>query len=143
MHTGFLILKTVVNQLCFIYLDRLCCFQSIKDNKFESNSQRIVPLPSPPYSCFQSIKDNKFESNSQHFVTLNTSRDSCFQSIKDNKFESNSQLFTDSSVPINSCFQSIKDNKFESNSQRDEVIYFRDVAVFSLSKIISLRAIHN
>ena len=42
-----------------------CCFQSVKDIKFESNSQ---PTPTDnPFieGCFQSVKDIKFESNSQ------------------------------------------------------------------------------
>ena len=43
----------------------LSCFQSVKDIKFESNSQRtFIEVPGIT-SCFQSVKDIKFESNSQ------------------------------------------------------------------------------
>ena len=43
-------------------------------------------------SCFQSVKDIKFESNSQPAIFDNILKQSCFQSVKDIKFESNSQL---------------------------------------------------
>ena len=68
-------------------------------------------------SCLQSVKDTKFESNSQpylpHFVWLNR----CLQSVKDTKFESNSQPTLGDLKNTHSCLQSVKDTKFESNSQ--------------------------
>ena len=41
------------------------CFQSVKDIKFESNSQRDYFALEFHLRCFQSVKDIKFESNSQ------------------------------------------------------------------------------
>ena len=44
----------------------MCCYQSIKDKNFESNSQQ-QPFDVIEYErCYQSIKDKNFESNSQH-----------------------------------------------------------------------------
>ena len=42
-----------------------CCYQSVKDKKFESNSQLDVPSATGAAGCYQSVKDKKFESNSQ------------------------------------------------------------------------------
>ena len=42
-------------------------------------------------SCLQSVKDTKFESNSQHDEIAEDILQSCLQSVKDTKFESNSQ----------------------------------------------------
>ena len=42
MIIGFFILKTIRNLLCNKSLCRLCCFQSVKDIKFESNSQLFL-----------------------------------------------------------------------------------------------------
>ena len=67
------------------------CFQSVKDIKFESNSQLKDTYNGNRYGCFQSVKDIKFESNSQHHRHLPHTQESCFQSVKDIKFESNSQ----------------------------------------------------
>ena len=39
--------------------------QSVKDTKFESNSQLDILLVMLSISCLQSVKDTKFESNSQ------------------------------------------------------------------------------
>ena len=45
--------------------------QSVKDTKFESNSQRASPGSMSSTGCLQSVKDTKFESNSQHvFVKM-------------------------------------------------------------------------
>ena len=43
----------------------LGCFQSVKDIKFESNSQPYRSDDAQNFCCFQSVKDIKFESNSQ------------------------------------------------------------------------------
>ena len=39
--------------------------QSVKDTKFESNSQQNVEQMYGQFCCLQSVKDTKFESNSQ------------------------------------------------------------------------------
>ena len=44
------------------------------------------------WSCLQSVKDTKFESNSQLGDQSIYSAEGCLQSVKDTKFESNSQL---------------------------------------------------
>ena len=54
----------------FLYMDSpyICsesCFQSVKDIKFESNSQQVVNDARRYRGCFLSVKDIKFESNSQ------------------------------------------------------------------------------
>ena len=41
------------------------CYQSVKDKKFESNSQRLNIIKAQSECCYQSVKDKKFESNSQ------------------------------------------------------------------------------
>ena len=46
------------------------CFQSVKDIKFESNSQLQTSYTYFKKRCFQSVKDIKFESNSQHAVSV-------------------------------------------------------------------------
>ena len=66
-------------------------FQSVKDIKFESNSQQVVNDARRYRGCFQSVKDIKFESNSQPSLAGYFHFYSCFQSVKDIKFESNSQ----------------------------------------------------
>ena len=43
----------------------LCCLQSVKDTKFESNSQQNGCTAQLSLGCLQSVKDTKFESNSQ------------------------------------------------------------------------------
>ncbi len=43
----------------------MCCLQSVKDTKFESNSQLNASFFCSPFRCLQSVKDTKFESNSQ------------------------------------------------------------------------------
>ena len=89
--------------------------------------------------CFQSVKDIKFESNSQHDGTVLTALGRCFQSVKDIKFESNSQLWKDKDSFREGCFQSVKDIKFESNSQPNSQLSVGIMtalqAVSSLSKI--------
>ena len=42
-----------------------------------------------------------------------------------------------------SCVQWVKDNEIESNSQHADVGYLRGYVVFSGSKIMKLKAIHN
>ena len=42
------------------------CLQSVKDTKFESNSQLAELYTKVMGRCLQSVKDTKFESNSQH-----------------------------------------------------------------------------
>ena len=130
------------------------CLQSVKDTKFESNSQQsdcrcskvICCLQSVKglfCSCLQSVKDTKFESNSQHTSGDSGEISSCLQSVKDTKFESNSQLPSLSGIMLPSCLQSVKDTKFESNSQRSRLSADDRFAVCSPSKIQSLKAIHN
>ena len=43
----------------------LSCLQSVKDTKFESNSQLRDEYMNSSIGCLQSVKDTKFESNSQ------------------------------------------------------------------------------
>ena len=93
--------------------------------------------------CLQSVKDTKFESNSQRFGSGKKTVYSCLQSVKDTKFESNSQLGALGGSSPMSCLQSVKDTKFESNSQPLLPILMRTFAVCSPSKIQSLKAIHN
>ena len=38
-----------------------CCYQSIKDKNFESNSQLVVYNNKCMSSCYQSIKDKNFK----------------------------------------------------------------------------------
>ena len=71
------------------------CLQSVKDTKFESNSQHVKVFMLGNTGCLQSVKDTKFESNSQPVIAI-----SCLQSVKDTKFESNSQLTWDYFLPI-------------------------------------------
>ena len=42
------------------------CFQCVKGNKFESDSQLIFNTNKRLFCCFQCVKGNKFESDSQH-----------------------------------------------------------------------------
>ena len=114
---GFLILQTPHKYLLLCSLLTFCCLQSVKDTKFESNSQ-LSPMP-----LFNAM--------------------SCLQSVKDTKFESNSQLPCQLGIPSHRCLQSVKDTKFESNSQLCLFHYFLIKAVCSPSKIQSLKAIHN
>ena len=60
MIIGFFILKTIRNLLCNKSLCRLCCFQSVKDIKFESNSQRNGFNDELGCGCFQSDEDTKY-----------------------------------------------------------------------------------
>ena len=46
------------------------CFRSVKDIKFESNSQHERMRGKRGSNCFRSVKDIKFESNSQHAVSV-------------------------------------------------------------------------
>ena len=41
------------------------CFQCVKGNKFESDSQQVNRGLYKGLSCFQCVKGNKFESDSQ------------------------------------------------------------------------------
>ena len=76
------------------------CLQSVKDTKFESNSQLHRRICHGGKCCLQSVKDTKFESNSQLNGSISTQRGGCLQSVKDTKFESNSQLTWDYFLPI-------------------------------------------
>ena len=67
----------------------------------------------------------------------------CFQSVKVKKFESNSQRAAGDDVTDDNCFQSVKVKKFESNSQPPLYAYHLVGAVFRVSKLKSLKAIHN
>ena len=114
---GFLILQIPRKHLLLCSLLTFCCLQSVKDTKFESNSQLMSAIVGMLGRCLQSVKDTKFESNSQHMVYKCSKRLRCLQSVKDTKFESNSQP-SDLLLSISaSCLQSVKDTKFESNSQ--------------------------
>ena len=93
------------------------CLQSVKDTKFESNSQLLCDDIETAVSCLQSVKDTKFESNSQLNCHINDPQGRCLQSVKDTKFESNSQLMELCPLMQLCCLQSVKDTKFESNSQ--------------------------
>ena len=119
------------------------CLQSVKDTKFESNSQLCRNTSTFLVGCLQSVKDTKFESNSQRRPRLMLSLRCCLQSVKDTKFESNSQLIFHISSYTDSCLQSVKDTKFESNSQLGDQSIYSAEAVCSPSKIQSLKAIHN
>ena len=45
------------------------CYHSVKDNKSESKSQRIICVIFGENCCYHSVKDNKSESKSQqHYV---------------------------------------------------------------------------
>ena len=48
---------------------------------------RLTPL----LRCFQCVKGNKFESDSQHSRERKAYKECCFQCVKGNKFESDSQ----------------------------------------------------
>ena len=50
----------------------LGCFQCVKGNKFESDSQQVVDAEHGKPCCFQCVKGNKFESDSQHNQGYNT-----------------------------------------------------------------------
>ena len=52
-----------------------CCYQSVKDKKFESNSQLRGFAAFSTICCYQSVKDKKFESNSQRHLTISLSID--------------------------------------------------------------------
>ena len=97
----------------------VCCLQSVKDTKFESNSQLLVMPICLLVCCLQSVKDTKFESNSQLQRAISASTKCCLQSVKDTKFESNSQLGAKLNTLSIRCLQSVKDTKFESNSQHE------------------------
>ena len=115
---GFLILQTPRKCLLLCSLLTFCCLQSVKDTKFESNSQRRREFQETDKSCLQSVKDTKFESNSQLVPPYHVDPIRCLQSVKDTKFESNSQLAVPLPPRLSRCLQSVKDTKFESNSQR-------------------------
>ena len=73
-------------------LDPACCYQSVKDKNFESNSQLFSKTIFVALSCYQSVKDKNFESNSQRWNLIPRICGRCYQSVKDKNFESNSQL---------------------------------------------------
>ena len=45
--------------------------------------------------CFQCVKGNKFESDSQLDLAMGAGYNNCFQCVKGNKFESDSQLIVE------------------------------------------------
>ena len=93
--------------------------------------------------CFQCVKGNKFESDSQQRFCVMSIALSCFQCVKGNKFESDSQLIMYKVYRIDSCFQCVKGNKFESDSQPSHWSNRRFKVVSNVSKVINLKAIHN
>ena len=93
------------------------CFQCVKGNKFESDSQLSQSLSKSDKNCFQCVKGNKFESDSQLVMCLSPRLIHCFQCVKGNKFESDSQRKPGLLIMIKNCFQCVKGNKFESDSQ--------------------------
>ena len=119
------------------------CFQCVKGNKFESDSQLTYKKFRNYRSCFQCVKGNKFESDSQLSFMIKTSLKSCFQCVKGNKFESDSQLSIKTELVTISCFQCVKGNKFESDSQHVTKYCLKYDVVSNVSKVINLKAIHN
>ena len=63
------------------------------------------------FSCFQCVKGNKFESDSQQWIVRVLVAARCFQCVKGNKFESDSQPIDYSEEPSASCFQCVKDSE--------------------------------
>ena len=63
-------------------VDSYGCLQSVKDTKFESNSQQYLAEIIAGGSCLQSVKDTKFESNSQQSAQEDQIRQRCLQSVK-------------------------------------------------------------
>ena len=93
--------------------------------------------------CYQSVKDKNFESNSQLVMLLTTGLPRCYQSVKDKNFESNSQL---SGKPIFTIEVVISLSKIKiSKAIHNDVGRFlpRTFVVISLSKIKISKAIHN
>ena len=145
------------------------CFQCVKGNKFESDSQLHETKYVNDSRCFQCVKGNKFESDSQlppftrtkEKVVSNVSKVinlkaihnqirifltvflSCFQCVKGNKFESDSQLIFNTNKRLFCCFQCVKGNKFESDSQHTQLPGYAFTVVSNVSKVINLKAIHN
>ena len=123
------------SQLCNDYAIMLyCCFQSVKVKKFESNSQQTTSHTMYVHSCFQSVKVKKFESNSQQLVPTASADICCFQSVKVKKFESNSQHGYTPGAEGRSCFQSGKVKKFESNSQHTGITHSGGLGCFQSGK---------
>ena len=95
------------------------------------------------FCCYQSVKDKNFESNSQQVISKFIRESCCYQSVKDKNFESNSQHGSDALFWGLCCYQSVKDKNFESNSQQQDHQSLFDHVVISLSKIKISKAIHN
>ena len=95
------------------------------------------------YGCFQCVKGNKFESDSQQILVAILVVAGCFQCVKGNKFESDSQLHETKYVNDSRCFQCVKGNKFESDSQLPPFTRTKEKVVSNVSKVINLKAIHN
>ena len=136
---GFLILQTPRKYLLLCSLLTFCCLQSVKDTKFESNSQLYCVPDDIHNCCLQSVKDTKFESNSQLQRLFKNLTFGCLQSVKDTKFESNSQLYSAEAFPFLCCLQSVK----EAIHNNPDLQNVDSGAVCSPSKIQSLKAIHN
>ena len=125
------------------WLDYLSCFQCVKGNKFESDSQQLMGIRIPELGCFQCVKGNKFESDSQLHDT---------QVVNDSAVSNVSKVINLKAIHNylqvhhgrrRSCFQCVKGNKFESDSQQSLIENNSPLAVSNVSKVINLKAIHN
>ena len=98
------------------------------------------------FSCcsllFQDDKDTKFESNSQPSALPFTQKGSCFRMTKIQSLRAihNAKVGPNGTT---SLFQDDKDTKFESNSQHFNGAVGIPSCCFRMTKIQSLRAIHN
>ena len=95
------------------------------------------------YSCYQSVKDRKFESNSQLAWGRGSARTGCYQSVKDRKFESNSQLQIYGNILGNAVISLSKIENLKAIHNKFSSLKMGKYAVISLSKIENLKAIHN
>ena len=120
-----------------------CCLQSVKDTKFESNSQRRCCVSCDGHCCLQSVKDTKFESNSQLYNGIQEIEKGCLQSVKDTKFESNSQHMVNQCTKCLAVCSPSKIQSLKAIHNLFVLLNFRTLAVCSPSKIQSLKAIHN
>ena len=97
----------------------------------------------PKVCCYQSVKDKNFESNSQLTMCLNTAARGCYQSVKDKNFESNSQPSA-SMPPIDIVVISLSKIKISKAIHNiNSFIMMKFFVVISLSKIKISKAIHN
>ena len=136
-------LKAIHNATNVTYHLPICCLQSVKDTKFESNSQlhhrqynlsNAVCSPSKIQSL-KAIHNSPGQCNNLSRAVCSPSKIQSLKAIH-NCGRRDSPCFR-------SCLQSVKDTKFESNSQLRQRILRVQRAVCSPSKIQSLKAIHN